>query len=62
MLAKLRATHGGGFGLAQPSADRILFAAKKYHIYRPLNYPKINPTLLKAVKVFQADMLCLTVS
>lgn len=55
MLAKLRATHGGGFDLAQPSADRILFAAKKYHIYRPLDYSKINknyfkPTLLNAVK------------
>ncbi len=55
MLAKLRATHGGGFDLAQPSADRILFAAKKYHIYKPLDYSKIKtehfkPSLLKATK------------
>ncbi len=55
MLAKLRATRGGGFDLAQPSADRILFAAKKYKIYQPMDYTKIEaknikPTLLKATK------------
>ncbi len=42
MVAKLRATRGGGFDLAQPSVDRISFAQKKYKIYKPIDYTKIN--------------------
>ncbi len=55
MIAKLRATRGGGFDLAQPSQDRISAVQAKYHIYRPMDYSKINnalfiPSMLKAVK------------
>ncbi len=42
MIAKLRATRGGGFDLAQPSVDRISFVQKKFHIYHPIDYSKIN--------------------
>ena len=55
MIAKLRATRGAGFDLAQPSQDRISSVQAKYHIYRPLNYSKIKksefvPSMLRAVK------------
>ncbi len=42
MIAKLRATRGGGFDLAQPSVDRISFVQKKFHVYQPIDYSKIN--------------------
>ncbi len=42
MIAKLRATRGGGFDLAQPSVDRISFVQKKFHIYQPIDYTKVN--------------------
>ncbi len=55
MIAKLRATRGGGFDLAQPSQDRIASVQAKYHIYQPIDYSKINlslfiPSMLNAVK------------
>lgn len=55
MIAKLRATRGGGFDLAQPSQDRISFVQKKFPIYQPIDYAKVNtdqlvPTMLNAVK------------
>lgn len=55
MIAKLRATRGGGFDLAQPSQDRISFVQKKFPIYQPIDYSKVNtdqlvPTMLNAVK------------
>ena len=55
MIAKLRATRGGGFDLAQPSQDRISFAQKKFPIYQPIDYSKVNtkqlvPSMLEAVK------------
>ncbi len=55
MIAKLRATRGGGFDLAQPSQDRISFVQKKFPIYLPMDYSKINtkqiiPSMLAAVK------------
>jgi len=55
MVAKLRATRGGGFDLAQPSQDRISFAQKKFPIYQPIDYSKVNtkqivPSMLAAVK------------
>jgi len=55
MIAKLRATRGAGFDLAQPSQDRISSVQKKYKIYRPMDYSKINtdqiiPSMLEAVK------------
>jgi spermidine/putrescine transport system substrate-binding protein len=42
MIAKLRATRGGGFDLAQPSQDRISFVQMKFPVYQPIDYSKIN--------------------
>lgn len=55
MIAKLRATRGAGFDLAQPSQDRISSVQKKYHIYQPMDYSKIKTgefiaSMLAAVK------------
>jgi len=55
MIAKLRATRGGGFDLAQPSQDRISFVQKKFPVYQPIDYSKVNtkqliPSMLEAVK------------
>ena len=46
MIAKLRATRGAGFDLAQPSQDRIAFVQKKYKIYQPINFTKVDTKLL----------------
>jgi spermidine/putrescine transport system substrate-binding protein len=55
MVAKLRATGGAGFDLAQPSHDRIFAAQQEYNIYKPLDLSKIDtsvmePSLLEGVK------------
>lgn len=55
MIAKLRATRGAGFDLAQPSQDRISSVQEKYGIYQALDYSKIEaalfiPSMLKAVQ------------
>ena len=55
MIAKLRATRGAGFDLAQPSQDRISSVQKKFHLYQALDYSKIDaglfiPSMLAAVK------------
>ena len=55
MIAKLRATGGAGFDLAQPSHDRIHAAQLEYNIYKPMDLSKIDtsvmePTLLDGVK------------
>ena len=55
MIAKLRATRGAGFDLAQPSVDRIRFVQKKFHIYQPIDYSKIKtdqiiPAMVDAAK------------
>ena len=55
MVAKLRATGGSGFDLAQPSHDRIYAAQLEYDIYKPLDLSKIDtsvmePSLLDGVK------------
>ncbi len=42
MIAKLRATRGAGFDLAQPSQDRITFVQKKFKVYQPIDYSKVN--------------------
>jgi spermidine/putrescine transport system substrate-binding protein len=56
MIAKLRATRGAGFDLAQPSQDRISAVQEKYNIYQPIDLSKINaeqiiPSMLKAVQL-----------
>ncbi|HOO39747.1 MAG TPA: extracellular solute-binding protein [Deltaproteobacteria bacterium] len=55
MIAKLRATRGAGFDLAQPSQDRISSVQEKYKIYQPIDLTKIDtgqiiPSMLEAVK------------
>lgn len=55
MIAKLRATSGGGFDLAQPSQDRIAGAQAEFGIYKPLDLSKIDaslfiPSMLEATK------------
>lgn len=55
MIAKLRATRGAGFDLAQPSQDRISSVQAEYKIYQPMDYAKIDATqvvgsMLDAVK------------
>ncbi len=55
MVAKLRATRGAGFDLAQPSQDRISSVQEEFKIYQPMDYSKIEaalfiPSLLDAVK------------
>ncbi|MFT6675513.1 MAG: spermidine/putrescine transport system substrate-binding protein [Sulfitobacter sp.] len=55
MVAKLRATNGGGFDLAQPSQDRIAGAQAEFGIYKPLDMSKIDtslfiPSMLEATK------------
>ena len=42
MIAKLRATRGAGFDLAQPSQDRISSVQEKFNIYQAMDYSKIN--------------------
>ena len=55
MIAKLRATRGAGFDLAQPSQDRISSVQAKFNLYQPIDYTKINgdqiiQSMLEAVK------------
>jgi len=55
MIAKLRATRGAGFDLAQPSQDRISSVQEKFEIYQAVDYSKIDaqlfiPSMLEAVK------------
>jgi len=55
MIAKLRATRGAGFDLAQPSQDRISSVQAKYNIYQPIDLSKVDtkqiiPPMLEAVK------------
>ncbi len=42
MIAKLRATGGGGFDLAQPSQDRVAGAQAEYDIYKPMDLSQID--------------------
>ena len=55
MIAKLRATRGAGFDIAQPSQDRISFVQRQFPVYQPIDYSKVNteqlvPSMLAAVK------------
>lgn len=55
MIAKLRATRGAGFDLAQPSQDRISSVQAKFKIYQPIDYGQIKAdqvvaSMLAAVK------------
>ena len=57
MIAKLRATRGGGFDLAQPSVDRIRFVQKRFHIYHPIDYSKINTNQITKAMVDAAKRI-----
>lgn len=55
MIAKLRATRGAGFDLAQPSQDRIASVQQKYKIYQAIDYSQVDatqivPSMLEAVQ------------
>ncbi len=55
MIAKLRATRGAGFDLAQPSQDRISSVQAEFKIYQAMDYSKIESdqiigSMLDAVK------------
>jgi len=55
IIAKLRATRGAGFDLAQPSQDRISSVQKKYTLYQPVDFARVDtalivPSMLEAVK------------
>ncbi|WDP93336.1 MAG: extracellular solute-binding protein [Desulfobacter sp.] len=55
MIAKLRATRGAGFDLAQPSQDRISSVQAKYKIYQAMDMSRIKQdqiitSMLDAVK------------
>ncbi len=54
MIAKLRATGGGGFDLAQPSQDRITGPQEEFGIYKPMDLSKIDESQ------FIASMLAAT--
>ncbi len=42
MIAKLRATGGGGFDLVQPSQDRIAGPQAEFGIYKPIDFSRID--------------------
>jgi len=48
MIAKLRATAGGGFDLAQPSQDRIAGPQEEFGIYKPIDLTKLDESLFIA--------------
>ncbi len=55
MIAKLRATGGGGFDLVQPSQDRIAGPQEEFGIYKPIDLSQLNtdlfiPSMLEATK------------
>lgn len=60
MIAKLRATGGGGFDLAQPSQDRITGPQMEFGIYKPIDVSKIDSSLFIA-SMLEATMANTTV-
>ncbi|NND50223.1 MAG: extracellular solute-binding protein [Rhizobiales bacterium] len=48
MIAKLRATGGGNFDLAEPSQDRVTGAQEEHDIYKPIDLSKIDADLFIA--------------
>jgi spermidine/putrescine transport system substrate-binding protein len=55
MIAKLRATRGGGFDLAQPSQDRISSVQEQFGIYQPIDLSRVETgqiidSMLESVK------------
>ena len=56
MIAKLRATRGAGFDLAQPSQDRIASVQEKYKLYQPIDLSKVNTDQLIESMVKSVEM------
>ncbi len=56
MIAKLRATGGSGFDLAQPSQDRIAGPQEEFGIYKPIDLSRIDNSQ------FIASMLAATIA
>lgn len=55
MIAKLRATGGAGYDLAQPSIDRVAGTQREFGIYKPLDLTRIDtagidPELMAAAR------------
>ena len=55
IIARLKASGGAGFDLAQPSQDRITGAQQSYHIYKPIDPSRVNvdqylPDMLEIAK------------
>lgn len=55
MIAKLRATGGSGFDLAQPSQDRVAGPQAEFGIYKPIDLSRIEtslfiPSMLEATR------------
>jgi len=42
MVARLKASGGAGYDLAQPSQDRVTGAQQSYHIYKPIDVSRVN--------------------
>ncbi|MBI4356387.1 MAG: extracellular solute-binding protein [Gammaproteobacteria bacterium] len=59
MIAKLRATGGSGFDLAQPSHDRIQSAQQEYQIYQPIELARIQKELFDSA-VLEATLKAAT--
>lgn len=51
MVAKLRATGGSGYDLAQPSVSRVVAAQTEFGIYKPMDLSEIDTS------VFQENMM-----
>ena len=47
MVAKLRATGGSGFDLAQPGFNRVAAAQQEYDIYKPIDLSRIDTDALR---------------
>jgi len=49
MIAKLRATGGAGFDLAQPGFNRISAAQQEFDIYKPMDLSKVRTDLIEPI-------------
>lgn len=57
MIAKLRATAGAGYDLAQPGFNRVAAAQDEFSIYKPLDLSKVDTTVFdpKILERVKAD-------
>jgi len=55
IIARLRASEGAGFDLAQPSQDRVTGPQRQFHLYRPIDLSRVKteqflPEILDSAK------------